>query len=456
MLIVACLGSAAAPPAEAVAALAFSRPLIIPKVLTGSNITLAAGLADVQILPGAKTKMWTYNGTFPGPTIRRPTGKTTTVTLVNDLPAAAGELTLHNHGNHSTPENDGQPDDFLAATGGGIVTYTYTGTEAGGNERGAMQWYHDHRMDVTGRNVWMGLAGMYIIDDPADPQTLPKGGFDVPLMLSDRSFDANNQLSYKPTSNNGMLGNRILVNGVPQPYFVVGDRKYRLRILNASNSRSYELALSNGQAFTQIGTESGLLPAPVKRTRIQIAPAERVDVVIDFARKLGQKIVLQNLAADGSLRQLLQFRVTRDLTETSSIPTRLRALPKLDATSAVTRTFVLSRSRFNGQWLINGLPFDPNRIDASPKLGTTETWIFKNGSSSIHVIHLHDVDQQLLSRNGVPAKPWERMKESWNLAIGETIALKVKFTDNLGKYVFHCHILEHEDDAMMAQMEVVP
>ncbi|HEY6013371.1 MAG TPA: multicopper oxidase domain-containing protein, partial [Candidatus Limnocylindrales bacterium] len=277
-----------------------------------------------------------------------------------------------------------------------------------------------------------------------------------PLMLTDRSFDANNQIHYNPAGNVGLTGNRILVNGVPQPYFVVGDRRYRLRILNASNARSYTLALSNGQAFTQIGTDSGLLPAPVKRTKIEIAPAERVDVVIDFAKKLGQKIVLQNVAASGSLGQLMQFRVARDLTDNSSIPSKLRALPKLDATSAVTRTFVLSRSRTTGQWLINGLAYDPNRIDAAPKLGTTETWIFKNGSSSNHVIHLHDVDQQLVSRNGVPARPWERMKESWNLAIGETIVLKVKFTDNLGKFVFHCHILEHEDDAMMAQMEVVP
>ena len=239
--------------------------------------------------------MWTYNGTFPGPTIRRPAGQTTKVTLVNKLPAAAGELTLHNHGNHSTSENDGQPDEFLAAPGGGSVTYTYTGTEAGGNERGALQWYHDHRMDVTGRNIWMGLAGMYIIDDPAEPKTLPKGEFDVPLMLADRSFSATNQLAYK-FNPAGVTGNRILVNGVPQPYFKVGDRKYRLRILNASNSPPYDLALSNGQAFLQIGTESGLLPAPVKRTRILIGPAERVDVVIDFAKRLNQNIVLLNKA----------------------------------------------------------------------------------------------------------------------------------------------------------------
>jgi spore coat protein A len=455
ILIGASLGAAAAVPTEAITTVAFSRPLVIPRVLTGSNITLTAAATNLQILPGAKTRMWTYNGSFPGPTIRRPAGQTTTVTLVNKLPATAGELTLHNHGNHSTSDSDGQPDTFLASPGGGTVTYTYTGTEASGNERGAFQWYHDHRMDVTGRNIWMGLAGMYIIDDPADPKTLPKGEFDVPLLLADRSFSSTNQLAYRFNAA-GVTGNRILVNGVPQPYFKVGDRKYRLRILNASNSRSYDLALSSGQSFIQIGSDSGLLPAPVRRTRILIGPAERVDVVIDFAKRLNQKIVLQNLAATGSLRQLMQFRITRDLTDNSSVPTKLRSLPSIDATSAITRTFEFGRERIGGRWTINGLVFDPERVDAQPKLGTTETWVLRNKSSTNHVIHIHDVDQQLVSRNGVAAARHELMKESWQLAIGETVEIKLKFTDNLGKFVFHCHILEHEDAAMMAQFEVVP
>ncbi len=455
ILIGTALGAGVAAPIEASHPSAFSRPLVIPRVLTGSNITLTAAATDVQIMPGAATRMWTYNGTFPGPTIRRPTGQTTTVTLVNKLPPAAGELTLHNHGNHSSTENDGQPDEYLAAPSGGSVKYTYTGTEAGGNERGAFQWYHDHRMDVTGRNVWMGLAGMYIIDDPADPQSLPKGEFDVPLLIVDRSFNAKNQLAYR-FDPNGVSGDHILVNGVPQPYFKVGDRKYRLRILNASNSRSYDLALSNGQSFIQIGTESGLLPAPVRRSRILIGPAERVEVVVDFARRLNQKIVLQNLAAEGSLRQLMQFRVTRDLTDNSSVPTKLRPLPSLDSPSAVTRTFEFGRARISGQWTINGLVFDPDRIDAQPRLGTTETWILKNKSSSIHVIHIHGVDQQLVSRNGQAPGPYELMKESWNLKGGETAIVRLKFTDNVGRFVFHCHILEHEDASMMAQVEVVP
>jgi FtsP/CotA-like multicopper oxidase with cupredoxin domain len=455
ILIGAGLGVSLTAPTDASHPSAFTRPLVIPRVLTGANITLTAAQHDVQILPGATTRMWTYNGTFPGPTIRRPAGQTTTVTLVNKLPLTAGELTLHNHGNHSTTENDGQPDMFLAAPGGGSVTYTYTGTEAGGNERGAIQWYHDHRMDVTGRNIWMGLFGMYIIDDPADPQTLPKGEFDVPLLLADRSFNTSNQLTYRFNAA-GVTGNHVLVNGVPQPYFKVGDRKYRLRILNASNSRSYDLALSTGQSFVQIGTDSGLLPAPVRRTRILIGPAERVDVVIDFAKRLNQKIVLQNLAATGSLRQLMQFRVTRDLTDRSSVPTKLRPLPSLDPTSAATRTFEFGRERFGGRWTINGRGFDPDRIDVQPRLGTTETWILKNKSGSSHVIHIHDVDQQLESRNGVAPARYELLKESWQLRIDETVVVKLKFTDNLGRFVFHCHILEHEDAAMMAQLEVVP
>jgi FtsP/CotA-like multicopper oxidase with cupredoxin domain len=380
VFVATALGAAAVAPTGAVSAPAFSRPLVIPKVLLGPNITLTAKLADIQILPGKKTRMWTYNGTFPGPTIRRPTGQTTTVTLVNNLPAAAGELTLHNHGNHSTPENDGQPDDFLAAPNGGSVTYTYTGTEASGNERGALQWYHDHRMDVTGRNVWMGLAGMYIIDDPADPQTLPKGEFDVPLLVADRSFDANNQLAYRFNAA-GVTGNRILVNGVPQPYFTVGDRKYRFRILNASNSRSYDFALSNGQAFVQIGTESGLLPAPVKRSHILVGPAERVDVVVDFARGW----------ASGSCSRTSPptapspghaFRVTRDLTDNSSVPAKLRPLPALDAASAVTRTFEFGGIDPAARGRSTTRTFDrTNRCE--PKLGTTERWIFTNKSGSI-------------------------------------------------------------------------
>jgi len=356
-------------------------------------------------------------------------------------------MTVHNHGNHSSPVNDGQTDDFLIGTGGSR-TYTYEGLEAGGNERGTMQFYHDHRMDVTGRNVWMGLTGLYIIDDPADPATLPSGAFDLPLAIADRQFDANNQISYVFNAA-GVTGDKILINGVYQPYFDAGDRKYRLRLVNASNLRIYNLTLSTGDPFTQIGTESGLLPAPLARTAMRMGPAERMDVVVDFAGKLGQDVYLTDTLTN---TQLLKFRVTQHLIDGSTVPSTLRALPDIGEPT-VTRNFSFDRT--SGHWTINGLRFDPSRIDAQPVLGTTEKWSFTNPTGTTHMVHLHDVDQQCLSRDGGPCYPYETMKETWYLGSGETLELKLKFTDHIGKYIFHCHMLEHEDDGMMAQFEVV-
>jgi FtsP/CotA-like multicopper oxidase with cupredoxin domain len=369
------------------------------------------------------------------------------VTFTNNLPLAAGEMTVHNHGNHSSPENDGRPDEFLIGTGGSR-TYTYGHVEDGQNERGTTQFYHDHRMDVTARNVWMGLAGLYILDDTADPATLPSGAFDVPLAIADRQFDAQNQIPYVFDAA-GVMGDKILVNGVYRPYLVVGDRKYRFRILNASNARIYNFVLSTGGQFLQIGTESGLLPAPVVRTQMRAGPAERLDVVVDFAGRLGQTLYLRD-AASGV--DILQFRVTQDLTDNSSVPGTLRPLPAIGVPTA-TRTFNFDRTE--GHWTINGLRFDPNRVDAQPVLGSVEKWVFHNPTGAPHTVHLHDIDQQCLTRNGGPCYPYETMKETWLLDPGETIEVKLKFTDYTGRYVFHCHMTEHEDDGMMSQFEVV-
>ncbi len=371
----------------------------------------------------------------------------TNVTFTNNLDPAAGELTVHNHGNHSSSVNDGQPDDFLIATGESR-TYTYTGLENGVNERGTMHFYHDHRMDVNGRNLWMGLAGLYIIDDPADPPTLPSGEFDVPLAIADRQFDANNQVPYV-FNPDGVTGNRFLVNGVYQPYFEVGDRKYRLRILNASNARTYNLVLSTGDSFIQIGTESGLLPAPMARAEMRMGPAERLDVVVDFAGRVRQDVYLTDTLTGV---QLLQFRVIQHLVDDSSIPPTLRQLPDIGQPT-VTRTWGFDRTA--GHWTINGLRFDPDRVDARPVLGTTEKWVFTNPTGRPHTVHIHDVAQQCLSRNGGPCYPYETMKETWYLDPGESIEVKLKFTDHTGKFMLHCHMIEHADDGMMTQFEVI-
>jgi FtsP/CotA-like multicopper oxidase with cupredoxin domain len=367
--------------------------------------------------------------------------------FTNNLNPTAGEMTVHNHGNHSSAESDGQPDTLLITTGA-ARTYTFEGIEEGNDQRGKMQFYHDHRMDVTGRNVWMGLTGMYIVDDPADPPTLPSGQFDLPLAIADRQFDANNQIPYV-FNPNGVTGDKFLVNGVYQPYLEVSDRKYRFRILNASNFRTYFLELSTGDSFIQIGTESGLLPIPVTRTGMRIGPAERLDVVVNFAGELGQNIYLVD-AMTGT--QMLQFRVTQQVTDDSSIPATLRPLPDIGEPT-VTRNGTFNQTA--GHWTINGLRFDPNRVDARPVLSTTEKWVFTNPTGQAHTVHIHDVSQQCVSRNGGACYPYETMKETWYLEPGEVLEVKLKFTDHTGMYMLHCHMVEHEDDRMMTQFEVV-
>jgi FtsP/CotA-like multicopper oxidase with cupredoxin domain len=457
----------------------FATALTIPPVLTGANIDIRMRQTGVQIMPtGPATQMWTYAGIFPGPTIRRPSGQTTRVTFHNDLPVTAGETTVHNHGNHSVPAQDGQPNTQLIPTGG-QHTYVYEGREAGQPERAVTQWYHDHRMDVTGRNVWNGLVGMFILDDPVDSALpLPKGQYDVPLTITDRTFDANNQIPYN-FNILGTLGDTWLVNGKPQPYFNVADRKYRIRILNAANRRPLVLALSNGAAMTQIATESGLLPAPVQRTSIIVQPAERVEIVVDFNALLGQNVVLLDTntpATPGNPpHELMQFRVNRDVPgDTSSVPATLRPAPTFPA-PVKDRQFVLRAVvDANGaptQWTINNQTFDPNRIDADPVLNTTERWTFMNISPQPHAIHLHDVDWRLVNRfqvvldaagnptagTPIPIQPYEDgLKETFFVPANTGISVTTTFSDRVGEYVFHCHMLEHEDMAMMGRFVVRP
>jgi FtsP/CotA-like multicopper oxidase with cupredoxin domain len=401
--------------------------------------------------------MWTYNGSFPGPIIRRPTGVPTNVTVTNNLPPEAGSMTTHHHGAQTTEDSDGQPSDYLIPPGAS-KTYTYPAVDSGGPERAAPQWYHDHRDMVTGRNVWMGLAGAFIYDDPFEQSlNLPKGEHDVPLMVTDRQFDAGNQIPYVFQSN-GVFGDVILVNGVPQPFHEVGDRRYRFRLYNISNKRDYTFRLSNGQSMTQIGTDSGLLPEPVSRTGIRLGPAERADVVIDFAGRLGENIVLENAdAASGPGErdaEVMQFRVTRDVDDTSSpVPAALRPLPPTGA-PVTTRTWDFDRT--NARWTINGKGFDPNRVDAQPTLGTTERWVFRNPTTQAHLVHVHLNDQKLVSRNGQPPPPHERLKETWYVAPGEEVVVDIPFSDYAGKFVIHCHVLEHEDDGMMTQFRTLP
>jgi spore coat protein A, manganese oxidase len=454
----------------------FRRALPIPATLSPTDstptqdtydITMQEALAD--IIPGRPTPVWTYNGTYPGPTIRARAGaqaKTVVVNQTNDLPQA---MSVHLHGAHVLPTSDGHPNDLITPNGG-TKPYTYPNTQLP-----ATLWYHDHAVDVTGPHVYMGLAGFYIqSDDVEDALGLPSGSNDVPLLVQDRLFNRNGSFAYPLSDdaiNRGVIGDRILVNGVIQPFHAVTRRKVRFRLLNGSNSRIYDFRLSNGQPFIQIGSDGGLLPLAVPRTMIRLGPAERADVVIDFTDvPSGTSIYLRNtnrmiaLNRDRAPREILRFDVGGGQTVTAPI-TALRTFtpPGLES---VTRQFTLGRIFLpDGRpvWQINGQTYNQNVDLASPTNGATELWTFQNNSNLIHPMHIHLVQFQIQTIGGLPPALGDNgWKDTVNVPPLSNAVVKMRFAtfDNspgfTGRYVFHCHVLEHEDMAMMAQFNVTP
>jgi FtsP/CotA-like multicopper oxidase with cupredoxin domain len=370
-------------------------------------------------------------------------------------------VSVHLHGGHTPPDSDGHPTDLVGP--GGTKTYIYPN-----NQVATTLWYHDHAIDVTGRHVYMGLSAFYLLSDGfEDSLPLPKGDNDIALLIQDRLFNTDGSLNYPITDNTirtGVVGDTLLVNGAVQPYLQVGRRKVRLRILNGSNARIYKLALSTGDALVQVGSDGGLLSYPASRAAITIAPAERVDIVIDFSKyPVGTEVVLknQNSFSVPSLPDIMRFDVVRDETDESSIPPTLRPVARLPESSAsVTRTFILSQTFQSGRddiWTINGKLYDPAIVDAAPQLNTTEIWTLRNSSDQAHPIHIHDIEWQILDVDGVPPAPGDDgMKDTFLIPAGSTARVIGTFTDNLGEYVSHCHILEHEDHAMMINFEVQP
>jgi spore coat protein A len=333
-------------------------------------------------------------------------------------------------------------------------------------------------MDFTGPQVWRGLAGFHIIrDDEEDALPLPKGEKDVPLMICDRSFDEDGSFLYpsldpslrdepgvEDNYMDGVLGDTILVNGAPWPLMEVSAARYRFRILNASNARRYELDLEpkNNAPFVQVGSDGGLLGAPIAHRTIRIAQAERFDVVIDFSKyEVGAEVTLKNRLGDGKTASIMRFHVTRKEHDDSAVPRRLSDMTEFDeldeSRARITREFRFTRVGDDGRvmWGINGEPFDPERMDARPGLGSTEVWHLK-AAPAAHPIHLHLVHFKVLSRNGKrPRSTDAGWKDTVDLTSGEEARVLARFDGYRGRYVFHCHNLEHEDMMMMANFEVV-
>jgi spore coat protein A, manganese oxidase len=467
----------------------FTRPLTIPPVLEPTGRTATTDLyditqrrADAQILDDVLTPIWGYNGKFPGPTIVARRGRAAVVRHRNEL---AVPTVVHLHGGHTSPEHDGFPIDLLLPVGvdsvmghnphlaGGAFAHGEREYVYPSEQRAATLWYHDHRMDFTGPSVWRGLAGFHLIhDDEEDALGLPSGERDLPLMLVDRSFAADGTLRYPSLDPQlthmagvaepytvGVLGDVVLVNGVPWPVADVSAVRYRLRMLNASNARRFRLALdpqpAGGGALVQIASDGGLLNGPIPHDAIELAPAQRCDVIVDFGRyRRGQEVALVNEFGDGSTAQVMRFRVGSREPDSSRVPDVLSSVEALDpAAAAVTRTFAFRAGSVGTMrgWTINGRPFDPDRADADPRLGEVEVW--RLVSDFHHPFHLHLAQFQVLSRGAGGPGPYDAgWKDTLDLRPGELATVIMRFTGFAGRYVFHCHNLEHEDMAMMGTL----
>jgi len=331
-------------------------------------------------------------------------------------------------------------------------------------------------MDFTGPMVYRGLAGFHLVrDDEEDALPLPRGDRELPLMIADRSFDEAGRFDYPARDPSmtrepgtigaveGVLGDVVLVNGVPWPLAEVDAARHRLRLLNASNARRYRLVLDppppSGDPFVQIGSDGGLLERPVGLADLPMAPAERFDVLVDFsAYPVGTRVTLRNALGSGATADVMQFVVARRAADDSRVPALLRPYEVLaPGPGAVRRAFRFRRGRPDDGsrhvWQINDEPFDPARMLATVRPGQVERWRF--ASDLHHPVHVHLARFQVLSRgSGGPGAADGGWKDTVDLRPADDVEVAIRFPDLPGRYVMHCHNLEHEDMAMMAAFEV--
>lgn len=438
----------------------FSVPLTVPPVAKPARERVVDGVrtayydwkireAEAEILPGVKTKVLTYDGAFPGPTIKARTGGAVYVTHTNAL---STDTVVHLHGGIVAPEDDGHPHDVIKP--GASRTYFYPN-----KQRGSTMWYHDHTHHMEAELAFRGLAGAYVLEDPAEAALgLPSGEYDVPLLIRDARFDEKGQLVFEMMD----IANRqtLLVNGRPQPYMRVAARKYRFRLINGSNLRYFTLRLDKGGDLIQIGSDGGLLPAPVPEATVAFSPGERVDVVVDFSKyPVGTQVVLVNDQADSeTTKQVMRFDVSHTAPDRSRVPAELAPAPSLGKPDA-EREVTMSYDPEQGMFVMDGKVYDPARVDQEVEFGATETWkvVNKDAAPPVpHNVHLHGVHFQVLERDGQPVSGHEA---GWKDTVsippnGGHVTLKARFDHHRGLYLYHCHLLDHASMGMMAQMKI--
>ncbi len=476
-------------PIPPIAQPAGSRDLPAPKTVYYRAVMRAIESRVHRDLP--PTTFWSFGTTFPGPTFEARRGQGLWIDWINQLPkkhflpidhtihgAEAGmpesRAVVHVHGARVPPESDGYPERWFET--GASASYYYPN-----DQEAATLWYHDHTMGINRLNVYAGLMGVYLIRDAAeDALNLPRDRYDIPLLICDRLLRSDGQLDY-PTSGNpdspwveDATGDAILINGKLFPYLDVEPRKYRFRLINGSNGRFLRLSVVDGPAMHQIATDQGLMASPVEVERVRLAPAERVDVVIDFAGARGSQIVVEN---DG--QPIMQFRVSRARGVRSERAaadaaghrtaqgdrrdrTRIHTLSQDDDLLARPMRMLLNRTRWH-------MP-----VTEQPQIDTTEIWSLVNVTDDSHPIHLHLVRFQILDRRNFdsfnyqsqgrivftgPPLPPDPTEAGWKDTVRADprmiTRIIVRFEGYTGRYMWHCHILEHGDNEMMRPFDIV-
>jgi len=440
------------------------------------------------------TRVWGFNHSSPGPIFETRSGRGLLVEWANELPlkhflpidhtidgagASVPEVrsVIHLHGGKTPAASDGYPEDWFVP--GQSRAYHYPN-----RQDASLLFYHDHAMGINRLNIYAGLQGLFLIrDETEDSLNLPKGKYEIPLLLCDRFLLTDGQLNY-PVSPNPkapwvpeIYGNAMLVNGKLFPYLEVEPRLYRFRVLNGANTRFFRLSVEHNSGDASelhvIGSDQGLLSAPATEKRILLAPAERTDFVVDFSPFAGQNLLL---TTDGF--ELMQFRVANSKPSALALPQTLRPVPRTPESQAIrTRRLTLDEVMDPVQqsmgMMLNRTPWHAP-VTEKPVIDTTEIWELINLTEDTHPIHLHLVRFQLLERRPFdvflyqdkaemryvgPPRPILPVEAGWKDTVraesGEVTRIIVKFEGYTGRYVWHCHILEHEDKEMMRPYEVV-
>jgi FtsP/CotA-like multicopper oxidase with cupredoxin domain len=438
--------------------LSFENPLRIPELDEGERgddgvvrFALDVQAGATQFRDGPATDTWGVNGTYLGPTLRASRDDEVEIAVHNGVDEVT---TMHWHGMHLPATMDGGPHQPVAPGETWRPAWTI-------DQPAATLWYHPHPHGDTAEHVYRGVAGMFIVDDDQAPNLdLPNtyGIDDLPVIVQDRSFDGDNQFG------RAGRGDELLVNGTFDPHVDVADEQVRLRLLNASNARFFDLGFVDGRSFEVIATDGGMLQSPVTVDRVPLSPGERADIVVafeageeavlrSFPRGSGAGFIADRFSGHDDTFDVLQLRAADVLTPSAEPPARLTDIERLDPADAVaTRTFRLSGSRINGQDMAMA------RVDAVATGETTEIWEVE-AAGETHNFHVHGVQFQVLDIDGAP--PPERLggwKDTVEIRAGTTTRLIIPFgthTEPNTPYMFHCHILRHEDNGMMGQFVVI-